>query len=329
MNFVLLLISVLIVLTLLLSASSARYKKLARIRADLSKLKKRARLSQMYAIEENLVFFKAIRTLPGYLYWALTRRRHIETTKLLEIADLPLPHWEQELYQDLTYVENKKFPGLSKPLMKLLLKFIHEKPDAIILELGCGSMEVVRQTFDELHKHDAEVPNVMFVGVDLAPQAWDAIRQNFTTVADKVDVARIDSLNQVKTLKVKKPTILFLEDDALKIAKQYGKHFDLIYSSRFKHHLNQSEKAELDTIAKTGASMFIEYDDYRSAISWLPPLLTAWYRPILLNGAIFSQLRQPSIRQLKSEQRNGKSGSVLLFSPPGSYAKITERVIKR
>lgn len=307
---------------LVASISPERRKKLDLISRDLRALEKKAPDDQKYAIKENIAFFQAIKTVPGYIFWSLTRRRNIDPVELLEIADLPLPVWERELYTDLAHVERKDFPGLSKPLRNLLVKFLSDRKVTKVLDLGCGGMEVQRQVLVELKKQNKNCTPV-FIGIDLAPQAWEAINNTFRSMKDDVDIRKINDISETKNYKPSKATVLFHCGDALEIASLHGKQFDVIISSRFRHHLDKKQKDILDHISLNIANYAIEYDDYRSAISWVAPISTAWYRPVLLNGAIFSQIRQPWKKELKSQNKMGVS-QVQFFSPPGSYAKISK-----
>jgi SAM-dependent methyltransferase len=316
-------IILILVLALLagLSVSPSRHKKLDFIVRDLQNLLKTARPDQVYAINENIAFFRAIKTIPGYVAWAATRRRNIVAKNLLEIADFPLPRWEKELYDDLAHVERKNFPGLTKPLRNLLVAYIKSKKSAILLDLGCGGMEAERQAIVELRKQGVQ-HSTAYVGIDLAPQAWDSIQDNFNELKGEVDIKKISDISDIERYKTDKPTILFHCGNALEIASLHGHRFDLIISSRFRHHLDGAGKKLLDHISLNIANELIEYDDYRSAFSWIAPLLTAWYRPILLNGAIFSQIRQPWKHDLRATKSDTGKLTVKIFSPPGSYAKI-------
>jgi hypothetical protein len=308
--------------SVVLSVSPKRRSKLAEIIFDLEKLQSTAPTDIRYAIAENIAFFKSTRTFYGFCYWALTRRNKIDAKRLLEIADLPLPRWEKELYNDLSYVERKEFPGLSKPLKKLLIRHITQEKETILLDLGCGSMEVERQCIVELSKMKAEY-NPIFLGIDAAPQALDAIQSNFASLKGRVDIAKIESLNDFNPGRVDKPTMFFYCGDALEVAELLGHKYSLIFSSRFKHHLDDTDKRRIDSLSQKLTHYVIEYDDYRTAMSWLPPVITAWYRPVLLGAAIFSQIRQPSKKELlKQKSLAGPDTRISLFNLPGSYAKV-------
>ena len=49
------------------------------------------------------------------------------------------------------------------------------------------------------------------------------------------------------------------------------------------------------------ADVVVESDDYRGFYLPFFSSITAWYKPILLNGAVFSSLRDPDLKSLKSD----------------------------
>lgn len=318
-NLSLTLITIFIAISVILSLSPSRRKKLNSIISDLKNIKKNVSKDKIYAINENILFFESIKTFPGFIIWSLFHRRIIDPKQLLEIADLPLPIWERELYYDLNSLERKSFPGLTKPLKKMILDSIIHKNTSLILDLGCGGMEAERQVIKALKESGAK-HNIIFVGVDMAEQAWSSVIENTKELKNSIEVKQIYSLDDISDYRVKKPTILFICADALEIAEKYADKFDLIFSSRFRHHLDHNQKIIIDSITRDIANYSIEYDDYRTAFSWIPPITTAWYKPILLNGAIFSQIRQPSKKELKKDKKN--MVHIKFFSPPGSYARI-------
>lgn len=314
--------AIILIVVILFSVSyhvPKRTRKINAVISDLEALLLRSPEKDKYAIKENIVFFKALKSLASYVRWALGRRRKIIPDQLLEIADLSLPTWEKELYDDLAFVERKNFPGLSKPLKRMILSHLQTQ-QTTILDIGCGGMEVERQVIIDYLKNGTRGAPV-FVGIDLAPQAWDAVNDTFRDMKDNVTLKQIKNIKELKSHYGDKPTILFHCGDALEIAQLHGERFDLIVSSRFRHHLNADQKNLFDHVGANIAKASIEYDDYRTALSWIPPLLTAWNRPILLNGAIFSQIRQPWKKDLIKERRDSKT-KIVFFSPPGSYARI-------
>jgi hypothetical protein len=47
--------------------------------------------AQRYALEENIIFFRAFRSRLAYVKWLVGGRRRIDSSRLLELNDLELP----------------------------------------------------------------------------------------------------------------------------------------------------------------------------------------------------------------------------------------------
>lgn len=297
---------------------SKRKKLIASIISDLEEYRLRAPVSEHYGIDENSRFFRAIKHIPTFLYWAVVHSPSITADKLLEIADLELPHWERQLYKDLRWVERKNFPGLLRPLVNTL-----EACDArIFLDIGCGAMEVERQIILRDARRKTPRPRI-FIGVDLSETALEVIHATFKNHEDSVSIHNITSLSAKELSsfldqKHVKHQILFLNADATKLALSEHISVDVVYSSKFKHHLRNADKHTFDISIKPLAPIVMEFDDYRTAFSWVPLALTGWKRPILLNGALLSRLRQPAKNSLKKQT---KTQTIRFFSPPGSYIR--------
>src|SRR3989338_8899861 len=60
---------------------------------------------QKYAINENFLFFKAAKSLAKYIIWLFKRAPHIRGSDLLELTDLPFPHWDQKMHLKLVELE--------------------------------------------------------------------------------------------------------------------------------------------------------------------------------------------------------------------------------
>jgi hypothetical protein len=70
----------------------------------------------LYAIEENLLFLKAIRSLPRYFTWLVGRVRHIDGTRLKELTDFAVPEWDVAMHSRLMEIERNKRIKLGAPL---------------------------------------------------------------------------------------------------------------------------------------------------------------------------------------------------------------------
>lgn len=316
------LILLIAILTLKYVLPSSRKRLLNLIIADLESYEAAAPQDEKYGVEQNIRFFKAAKHLPNFIFWQVFLASKIDADRLLEIADLDLPKWEKQLYRDLGRLERKRFPGLLKPLAKTLAD-----ADAVTyLDVGCGSMEAERQAINLLSRRHVHRPRI-FIGLDMSLAAYDMIQKTFSDYKDKVQVAKVDSISpaviQKYTKKSGRHAILFIQQDAVELSGNENRQkIDVVFSSKFKHHLRQKDKGHFDrAIEKLGEQVF-EFDDYRTATSWIPPMFTAWKKPILLNGALLSRLRQPAKKDL--QQKNVK-----FFSPPGSYVRFLKVVEKR
>jgi hypothetical protein len=288
--------------------------------ADLERLKndKPQDLDLQYAVQENIRFFEAAKHPFSFLRWQLFVAPNIDASRLLELADLSLPKWETVLYEGLRRMERKKFPGLLTPLVRTLVSM----PGIVYLDVGCGAMETERQVIELLNKRNDTAPRV-FVGVDQSPASYDVINETFSEIIDRVEIVKIADRDRESLLAALKPgskhRIVFVEADALELEKWLSaQEVDIVYSSRFKHHLPEALKWQMDESLKKVGKFVLEYDDYRTPLSWIQQTLAAWSRPVLLNGALLSRLRQPSKKDLKAQR--GK-GDIHFFSPPGSYIK--------
>ena len=295
-----------------------RKRLIGQIITDLKEYKEIAPRDEQYGVGENIRFFKASKHVITFLMWQLFYASSIDADNLLEIADLPLPRWERMLYKDLQRVERRRFPGLLRPLTTTLSNL-----DArVFLDIGCGTMEVERQLMQALQAKGDKKPRV-FVGLDMSGSAYEMIQKTFEHDSDKVSIHRIPSLesNIIKPFVDsghKKHQVLFVEADAMHAADPNNYPVDVVYSSKFKHHLKHSLKLPFDHAIAPLGKIVLEFDDYRTATSWIPISITAWKRPVLLNGGLLSRLRQPFKAKLS------KQPNVLFFSPPGSYIKQIE-----
>jgi len=290
------------------------------ILTDLERVKKEGSQESdfQYAVRENIRFFQAAKQPLSFLRWQLFVAPHVDASRLLELADLSLPKWETELYKGLRLMERKKFPGLLSPLCRTLA----DTSAKVYLDAGCGAMEVERQVIELLTQRNDHSSRV-FVGLDQSPSSYDVIQETFRDLVGQVEIIKLKTPSRKALLLALKPgkkhRIVFVKADALTLEEWLlPQEIDVVYSSRFKHHLPVLKKKQMDESLKAIGKVVLEYDDYRTAFSWIPQALAAWSRPVLLNGALLSRLRQPSKQILKKERR---IYAIRFFNPPGSYIK--------
>ena len=117
---------------------------------DLQTLKKDKNFHNIYALEENIAFFEAIKSFSGYLSWLIKRAPKLERLKLLELTDFPFPKWDRMLHENLVMMEKKKFPDMIGPLRDVIVKFVIENKPKFLMDFGFGGMEVALQVIKEL-----------------------------------------------------------------------------------------------------------------------------------------------------------------------------------
>lgn len=287
---------------------------------DLKRLRDSSKfLEHRYAIEENLRFFNAIVSPLSYIWWLLWRAPKLRKDELLELSDFSFASWERDLHLNLMVMERRKFPGLITPLKNEIVKFILEKKPEVIMDLGAGSMEIERQIIEELALR-AYPHRIIFIGIDCSKVAEELARKNLFTAAShakiyEISILDLNTLNKIRHEKREKHIVIFCQNDIFNLDKWLPENAaGIIFYSKFRHHLDKSQKTLLDKITHKISRVVMEYDDYRSLFFLIPQSLLAWSSPILLNGAIFSRLRDPTRQELKK-----RDASCLKFFPVGSY----------
>lgn len=299
--------------------SQNRKKIIAEVLKDLELLKNNPLLNQ-YAVNENIAFFEATKSILSYIKWLITKAPKIDGSRLLEINDL-LPRLDLTMHRKLIEMEKKKFPGLIDPLVKRILEtvLIYSRP-MTLMNIGCGGMEAERQVISSLIVNNYD-KRLVFIGVDRSPTTAELIKENFKDLFNKVDFYEIDYLDNQKLQEIiKKQEKQFLmvlcKNDIFQIDKYFQKNtFDLVFHVLFKHHLNLKEQDAIDNIlGKIGMSI-IEYDGYLSWHNIIPQTIIGWNEPVFLNAEIFSHLRFFSKKELLEKHKNKK----IIFTKIGYY----------
>lgn len=292
--------------------------------ALLAKIDSNRELDLHYAINENIVFYKATRTVPTYVWWLLVRAFKIQKDKLLEIADFPLPRWQEDTHRRLVELEKRNVPGLLKPLTAAAVEYGSRcrRTPAILLDVGCGGMEAARQIAVRWKKRFPDRP-LVFIGLDATASNYKIAKKSFPAI---VELPRFNAevLGELSSRAAKEGLAagMHIADVFDALSDLPDRSVDIAFHSRLKHHIPSPMKHAFDTMIARVADVVIENDDTRSPYQFIGPSIFAWNKPSLLNGAIISGLRDPSISDLK-EKKDG--WEVKIFRGNG-YLRIKSSV---
>lgn len=270
----------------------------------------------LYAVTENITFFKATRSLIQYIYWLIFHAPKIKSSELLELADFPFPEAQYDFYPKMIEMEKKKFPGLVQPLVDEIKKhIINCNKKILLLSVGSGGMEVERQILESLKDY---ANPVLIVAIDNSTIANEFAMKNLencgvqTELFDKITSKEV--LNKFNS--IKKSEVIITQNDIFEMESDFsGCTFDISYSSLFLHHLSKEQNLKLKKIILKISNFHIDYDGYRSWIQMIPQSIIGWSNPVFLNSEIFSNLRFVSKKDLK----NTNTGNSIRFLPIGHY----------
>lgn len=284
---------------------------------DLRSLQSSKSVNQ-YAVEENINFFKACKSIFAYLFWTLKRIPKIDGEKLLEINDL-LPKWDLAMHEKLIEMEKKEFPGLITPLVKKIVQIIsNENNQTTVMSLGCGGMEAERQIISGLIANKNSTP-VTFIGIDRSTVAAQIIKNNLKDLEEQInfreiEILTLEKLVELEKTRIKKYLIVLCKNNIFELDKYFQEgEIDILFHTLFKHHFVEKERKWIDAVAMKIGERVIEYDGYRSWHNMIPQVIIGWSNPIFLNAEIFSHLRFPAKKELIKANKN------ILFTKTGYY----------
>lgn len=269
---------------------------------DLKLLQSNNSINQ-YAVEENINFFKASKSIPTYLFWVIKKAPRVDGERLLEINDL-LQKWDLAMHERLIEIEKRTFPGLITPLVEKIANIILNTNNQItVMSFGCGGMEAERQIISSLiaNKHDTRV---VFIGVDRSLIIKQIIQKNLKNLEEQINFYEVENLTserfaELRKKQTKKYLIILCKNNIFELEKCFQEEeIDILFHTLFKHHFIKEEKEKIDAIAKKLAKRVIEYDGYRSLHNMIPQTIIGWNNPIFLNAEIFSHLRFSTKKEL-------------------------------
>ncbi|MEK7650492.1 MAG: hypothetical protein AAB364_01315 [Patescibacteria group bacterium] len=293
---------------------------------DLRSLKSMGDGQHDYAIEQNIIFFEAIKNPISYLKWLFWQAPKINGHELQEINDL-LPKYDLFMHTKLIEMEKKRFPGLVEPIVDRLTNLINQELRTVtLINLGSGGMEVERQVINRLIKMGHDYP-VVFVGVDQSSETRLLARNNLASFERKILITEKDDLSQIDLDKIKSKDqnnqykVVLCGNDIFRLPDNFKKkYFDFGLHSLFRHHLNEKQKNRLDEVLQSIADTTLEYDGFKDWFGILPQTIIGWKHPVFLNAEIFSNLRFSTKFKIKQEvEKRGWRSVKLNFSKIGYY----------
>ncbi len=265
----------------------------------------------------NIEFFRAIRSPFGYLWWLIFRAPKLRRnrTKIVEIIDLPFPKWQKMVLETLSWFEvwMRVLVPIREQIIRELerLKKVKKEP-IIVASIGCGGMELERQIIYKLIRKRFDFP-LIFIGVDYSPASLEVTTSKFSNLTARglVQIKAAshlgnDDLNQLKAeAAFQKLLLVFLKADAFDLKELAEGSFDLVYHTRLRHHLTLEEGRQLDKLAIHLAPKVVELDDLFSLPTVIMTSLFVWRFPAVMNGAVFSFLKDFSKGELLAKKERG------------------------
>lgn len=290
---------------------------------DLEALRGNPQFKNQYAIEENIIFFRALKSGFGYFKWLFFHAPKIKKEELLELTDLPFARWDIAMHKSLVRLERQSFPGLIKPLVKEATRTILSFSGPIVIgNFGSGGMEAERQIINRIHAAGIK-PKIIFVGFDNSPVTHGLAKENLKNLPN-VEIEEIGTLTgellaaQKSKIAEGGIKIILCKNDIFGLDKIFApKTFNCIFHTLFKHHLTAEQQVRLENIGLRISQKILEYDGFKH---WffitLPHTITAWDDPVFLNATIFSDLRYSTKRELADKY---KQKCKIKFFKVGTY----------
>ncbi|MFC1938600.1 hypothetical protein ACFLWM_00370 [Chloroflexota bacterium] len=292
-----------------------RRAEIQEILADLQSLESQPNYRE--AVKLNVEFFRAIRCPFSYLWWLAFRAPKLRRnrTKLVELIDLPFPKWQKEVLETISWFE--VWMRILVPIREQIIRELEglkrtKQGPIVVASIGCGGMELERQVIYQLLRKRFNFP-VIFIGVDYSPASFEVATAKFRNLTAKglvqiKAVSRLGNaeLSQLKTEAASRKLLLvFLKADAFALKKLAEGSLDLIYHTRLRHHLTLEEGKRLDKLAVHLAPRLVELDDLFSILGIIIISIFVWRFPAVLNGAVFSYLKDFSKKELLSKKERG------------------------
>lgn len=294
-----------------------------RVLNDLHKFLKQTTPEREYAVKENIRFFKALRSKFSYVLWFLFHAPFIDPKKLEELSDFGMEEWDISLHRGLMH-NSKNNPWFIRDLCDASARYLVDHQAHFMVNLGCGAMDVELKMIKE---YNEKFPNkIVFVGIDKSTVTQKLAQENFASISSLVDFKtfrkdQVDELLILISQKHDKHQIVYLQEDfSVLFSRLQEKSIPLVIHSRFLHHLTLDQTRELRHSLYPMAQTVIEFDECRSWIVMYIISTKLWNMPVLMNGAIFSRLRESTVAVIKKQS----FGSLKIIKPLMYYLRVIE-----
>lgn len=275
------------------------------------------------AVKMNIEFFRALRSPFSYVWWLLFRAPKLRKSRarIMELADLPFSRWQGELLETLSWIEERMLRILMPIRRQLFREIVRlekvKKEPIVVASLGCGGMELEKQTIYHLVRRRFQFP-LIFVGADYSPSVPAVLAKKFARLVDKgiVEIKTISHLGPSELEKLKAEVapgrilLVLLNTDAFHMMELAENSLDLVYHTRLRHHLTLEEGRKLDELAIHLAPKFLELDDLFSISGIAMMSIFLWRFPALLNGGLLSCLRDFSRQEVLRKREEGWKVSI-------------------
>jgi SAM-dependent methyltransferase len=280
--------------------------------------------SDALALDHMKEFFLAARSAREYVRWSLWKSWRIPADELKEVLDFPELGFNFGVHRALAQLERKAFPGLVTPLVEHLARSIESevprRPGSIVLDLGAGGGEVIRQLLTALRQRGHErFPNV--VAVDDDPEAARVARENLESFCRSLGIEfrllergrEQECIERLGGDRSTAGSVSYVQGDAVEFVGRWAasgqRRVRIAYHVFLRHHLPRAAYERLNQSLRIAAAHIVEYDTLRSVVVRAGSTLENWDNPLLLQCAVFSALRGSRRREL-AQHAGGLAGSV-------------------
>lgn len=290
------------------------------------------------SIQENLIFFEKISSLKGFFDWVKNNMPTINGEQLKELTDFGNEKYSEELHIGMIKVERGFVPGFITPMVKKVSSYILSCNNSLLIaDLGSGSAELMRQIIKRVLKSDFK-QKITIVAFDRSESSHNIAAENLAVFANDIEITKVPQLKEEELVNIinksdKKINVILVQNNIFNIAKDFkNTTFDMSYHSFFKHHLDVEYKNELDNILLEKSKITFEYDGFHSKFGLILQALFVWKQLVLLNGAVFSNLRYYKKEFLKGKAKNENIilyGMGPMFSHRGTYLRTLTNADKK